>query len=89
VNVNTNLYNSSIFVPDGTDGDSTGFFATKLTVFTLHPLRIEVDEEEKYGGGVCPVPTASATLFIHAKPWGVKSEAKTPAGCLSWAVCPG
>ncbi|MCS4190706.1 hypothetical protein GGP51_002189 [Salinibacter ruber] len=35
---------------------------------------------KKKNMGVCPVPTASATLFIHAKPWGVKSEAKTPAG---------
>ncbi len=55
-----------------------GLCSIKPTLFTLHPLRIEVDEEEKYGG----LPGAHRQRHaLHSRQTlGVKSEAKTPAG---------
>lgn len=37
MNINTNPYNSSIFVPDGTDGDSTGVFLDKANALHYSP----------------------------------------------------
>jgi hypothetical protein len=64
-----------------------GFCSIKPTLFTLHPLRIEMNEEEKYGG----LPGAHRQRHaLHSRQTlGVKSEAKTPAGCPDGSAHPG